>query len=245
MQRRQLLKGASATGAAVATGGFGLFALSGGAAAADTTLEGPSEAVTATTDDGEIQYVAYGGRLRFEWDGLDEDAMWGGYGVRFRLYNNDSWEAWVDLGEQYGELGANWGGDNDYTDDTGTDGVFQFKYGSPYGQRDYAIAYNDDVANNSADYDDEIIPVDGDSDTSGLQSPVSVDKFYAETDGDDDRTVVEIEKRCMVFDGDPENGGAQLIEDTDSAQFEVIITNREATGDTGGEIEGTVGADES
>lgn len=244
MQRRDILKTVGGIGAASAVGGAGLVAMSGVGVAADTELEGPDEAVTATTDDGEIQYVAYGGRLRFEWDGLDEDAQYGGYGVRFRLYNNGSWESWVNLGEQSGELGGSWGGDNDYTQATGTDGVFQFKYGSPHGQRDYAIAYNDDVANNPGDYDD-ILPVDGDPSTEALDSAVSVDKFYADEDGGDDRTVVEVEKTCTVYDGDPNDGGSKLVEDSDRARFEVIIDNRPAEGTTGGEVEGAVGADES
>lgn len=215
----------------LAVAGSGLAALTGSAAAGDTELEGPDETLTATTDDGEIKFVAYGGRLRFTWDGLDSEATHGEYTVetRVRKYGGD-FGAWREHGTSSGELGANWGGDNDYTQDTGTDGVFQFKYGSPYGQNDYAIAY------------------DAKSDLDGqhaVPNNYSTDVFEAATDGGKKSTQIEIRKTCRVYNGDPTDGGTLLVADSDSARMLVTVENRPATGETGGEIEGTIGADES
>lgn len=225
MQRRQLLKGAGAAGATAAAGGVGLFALTGGGAAADTNLEA-TDPSAVTTDDGEIVYVAFGGRLRFEWDGLDDEATYGRYKVESRVDTGNGFSNWRSHGSDYGELGASWGGSNDYTGDTGTDGLFQFKYGSPYGQDDYAIAGSGQ----------NTLPADNKYDKS---------IFEADTDGGNQTTDVQFRMTCQVWNGEPGNGGTRLIEDSDVATFTVTVNNREATATTGGEIEGSVGADES
>lgn len=226
MERRQLLKGVGAAGATAATGGIGLFALSGGAAAADTTLEA-SDPSAVTTDDGEIIYVAFGGRLRFEWDGLDAGATYGRYKTESRVYqdSNTGWSDWRSHGSDYGELNAKWGGDNDYTDDTGTDGVFQFKYGSPYNQPSYAISGKSENTRDAKNKYDKSI-------------------FEAATDGGQEVTEVQIRLTCQVWDGEPGSGN-MLKEATDAATFTVTVNNREATASTGGEVSGEVGADES
>lgn len=259
MQRRQVLKGATAAGATAATGGLGLFALTGGGAASDTQLEGVQDA-SATTDDGTVEYVAYGGRLIFTWDGLDTEATYGGYEVESRVQRDDgSWTSWANHGSGSGPLGdeegaanhdgdgefeegeentANsWGGSNDSNSGTGTDGYFQFKFGSPYGEKDYAIAYDSD---SNLDMDG-----DGENDVILVNNEWATSRFNENTDGETRSTPVQIRKTCRVYDGDPNNGGTVLIEDADAAQFTVTVENRQATGTTGGEIEGTVGADES
>lgn len=235
----------------LAVAGSGLAALSGSAAAGDASLEGPDETITATTDDGEIKYVAYGGRLRFEWDGLDTEATHGEYEVQTRIRDyGGEFTSWRSHGSGSGPLGddpdaeghdgdgvfegdeansANsWGGENDRNTGTGTDGWFEFRYGSPYGQKDYALAYD-------ADYED-IIPVN---------NPWDISDFEAATDGGTQSTQVEIRKICRVYDGDPNDGGSVLVSDKDSARMLVEVNNRPATGETGGEISGTIGADES
>lgn len=236
----------------LAVAGSGLAALSGGAAASDTTLEGPDETVTATTDDGSIMYVAYGGRLRFEWDGLDTEATHGEYVVQSRVRDHGGeFTDWRFHGKGSGPLGddadadghdgdgvfeegegnsANsWGGDNESNSGPGTDGYFQFKYGSAYGQRDYAIAYDGDH--------EEILPV---------KNPWHLNRFEEATDGGKQTTQVEIRKTCRVYDGDPsEDSSSVLVADKDSARMLVEVQNRPATGTTGGEVSGTIGADES
>lgn len=256
MQRRSVLKGAGIAGATAVTGGLGLFALSGSAAA---ELTGPEDTVMATTDDGTIEYVAYGGLLRFEWDGIDSEATHGEYEVHSRVMRNDgSWTSWLNHGTGSGALGddpdnghdgdgefeegeantANsWGGENESNSGPGTEGYFQFKYGSPYGERDYAIAYDSDSEfDTNDDGEDDVIPVN---------NPWSTNRFNESEDGGERTTAVQVHKTCRVYDGDPGNGGTKLIEDADSAQFNVSITNRPAEGSTGGTINGTVGADES
>lgn len=217
------MKGAGAT---VAAGGLAL-AFSGSATAADTNLEA-TDPSAVTTDDGEIKYVAFGGRLRFEWDGLDSEATYGYYNTETRVNTGSGWSSFRSHGYDYGELGADWGGDNDYTEETGTDGVFQFKYGSPYGQDDYAIASDGDYSG--------VTDADNQYDTS---------VFEADTDGGQQETRVQFRKTCAVYDGEPGNGGSKLIEASDTAMFTVTVNNRESTATTGGEIEGDVGADES
>jgi hypothetical protein len=225
MKRRQLLKGAGAAGATAAASGIGLIALSGGSVAADTALQA-SDPSAVTTDDGEIEYVAFGGRLRFEWDGLDAPATYGWYKVETRVNTGSGWSSWRSHGADAGELGANWGGSNDSTQQTGTDGVFQFKYGSPYNQPDYAIAGSASNVRDAANKYDTAV-------------------FEAETDGGQQSTDVQFRMTCRVYDGQPGNGGNVLAEDADTAMMTVTVNNRAATATTGGEVAGTVGADES
>lgn len=252
MQRRDVLKTAGGIGIGTAIGGLGVIALTGNATAADANLEGIDPSAV-TTDDGEITYVSYGGRLRFEWDGLDSEATYGEYQVYTRVERGDgSWTSWADQGSASGQLGddpdnghdgngefeegegntANsWGGENDSNSGPGTDGYFQFKFGDPYGQQDYAIAYDD--------------PNDLDGEAHQVADPYSTDRFTADEDGGQNRTKVDVRKVCRVYDGDPGNGGTQLIEADDTARFEVVVNNREATATTGGEVKGNVEADES
>jgi hypothetical protein len=236
MERRTLLKGIGGAGATAAAGGISWIALTGGAAAADTSLEGASP-TAVTTDDGEIQYVAYGGRLRFEWDGLDSEATYGWYKAESRINNGDGWTAWRSHGAGSGKLGddsgayeegetGGWGGSNDSNSGPGTEGFFQFKFGSPYGQKDYAISGNG-------------------SDVVAVNNQYNTSQFEVDTDGGKQKTKVQIRKTCRVYDGEPGNGGNIIIEDADKAQFTVTVKNRQAVATTGGEIEGTVGADES
>ena len=179
-----------------------------------------------TTDGGDIKYVAFGGKLRFEWDGLDSAATYGRYETESRVNQGSGWSNWRTHGTDYGELGANWGGDNDYTDDTGSDGVFQFKYGDENGDQDYAIAGSGDGLRDAARKYDKSV-------------------FEAETDGGKQETTVQMRFTAQVWNGEPDNGGSKLIEQSDAAKFTVEVNNRKATATTGGTVNGEVGADES
>lgn len=237
MERRDVLKTVGGIGVGTAAGGLGVLALTGSATAADANLEG-FDPDAVTTDDGEITYVSYGGRLIFSWDGLDAEATYGGYEVYSRVQRNDgSWTSWVTHGSDTGPLDGSWGGGNDDTDQTGTEGFFEFKFGEPYNQRDYAIAYDSE---SDLDTDD-----DGTNDAHPVQNPYGTGRFSADEDGGQNRTKVDIRKVCAVYDGDPNDGGTKLIEDGDAARFEVVVNNREATATTGGEVEANVEADES
>lgn len=221
-----------------AAGGASVIALSGGAKAADTSLEATSPSAV-TTDDGEIKYVAFGGRLRFEWDGLDTEAQYGFYKTETRVDTGGGFSGWRSHGKDSGELGdgsggsydqgdtGGWGGSNDSNSGPGTDGFFQFKYGDENNNQDYAIAgsgSNLRDANNK--YDTSV--------------------FESDTDGGTQETVVQFRMTCRVYDGEPGTSGtSMLIEASDTATFTVKVNNRSATATTGGEINGEVGADES
>jgi len=187
----------------------GVAAFSGGAGAADTTLEA-SDPDMALTDDGEIEYVAFGGRLPFEWDGLDSEATWGGYRVETRVNTGPGRSNWRSHGQDEGELGANWGGHNGHTKETGTEGVFQFKYGSPYGQPSYAIAGST-------------------GDTRDAKNKYDTSTFEADADGGKQKTSVEFRMTCRVHDGGPVNSGNKLIEASDTAEVVVHVKNRKTT----------------
>lgn len=259
MLRRDLLKSAGGIGVGAAVGGLGVFALTGSATAADANLEGfdPS---AVETDDGDITYVSYGGRLLFKWDGLDAEATYGEYHVYTRVQRDDgTWTSWADQGAGSGPLGDDpnadshdddgkfeegeentsntFGGGNDSNSGPGTEGFFQFKFGEHYGQMDYAIAYDSE-----SDLDTD---GDGNADAHPVPSPYGTDQFAASEDGGQNRTKVDVRKVCAVYDGDPNNGGTKLIEDGDTARFEVVVNNRKATANTGGEVRGNTEADES
>lgn len=229
MQRRDILKTAGGIGVGTTAGGLGMLAMTGSAAAGDANLVG-FDADAVKTDDGEIQYVSFGGRLRFEWDGLDEEATHGYYDIETRIWLGDDWSSWRSHGDDAGELGGDWGGGNDYTDDTGTQGLFQFKYGEEYGQQDYAIA---GTGENVFDH------------TDGVENPYDLSHFEAEQDGGTEETTVQYRMTCAVLDDHPDNGGSIIIEDSDIADVVYTVHNREAEATTGGEVHGNTGADES
>lgn len=232
-----------------AVGGIGISAFGDNAAAADAELNSLNPTLEATTDDGEIQYVSYGGRLRFEWDGLDQEATHGGYNVKVRVHTEreGNWSSWRDFGTGTGKLGDeagaknhdgdgtfedgeknspnSWGGENDSNSGPGTDGFFEFRFGDMFGNTDYAIATD------GGDY--------------GLRVPSNtfpIGTFESHEDGNDHRSVVEIKKTCFVM---PSADGPRLVEDEAKGRFEVIVSNRPRVGTTSGGIKGDVGADES
>lgn len=247
MERRKFIKGMGAAGATAAASGIGLAAFTGGAAAADTSLEA-TDPSAVTTDDGEIKYVAFGGRLRTEWDGLDTEATHGWYEIETRVNTGGGWSNWRSHGAASGPLGdeqgaanhdgdgafehgeentsGSWGGTNDSNTGPGTDGSFQFKYGDENNNQDYAIAGSGNNLRDAANkYDTSV--------------------FEAGDDGDTQTTEVQFRTTCRLYDGEVGNGGSKLIEDSDEAKFTVTVNNRTATANTGGEINGEVGADES
>jgi len=234
--RRGVLKRGTALGAAALGGAGGLAFLTDSARAADTSLEA-TDPKAVETDDGEIKYVAFGGRLRFEWDGLDTEATHGWFKTETRINTGSGWSGWRNHGTGSGELGdgsgeyeqgetGGWGGNNDSNSGPGTDGFFQFKYGDDYNNQDYAIAGSGSNLNDHANKWD-------------------TSNFEADTDGGTQQTKVQFRKTCRVYDGEVGGGGSMLIEASDKAMFTVTVNNEEATATTGGEINGEVGADAS
>lgn len=243
VSRRNFTRTLGLAAGSAAVGGIGVSAFSENASAADASLESLSPTLEATTDDGKIKYVSYGGKLHFKWDGLDTEATHAGYNVKVRLhtersndYDGDDWTAWRDFGTGTGKLGddsgsydqgetGGWGGENDSNSGPGTEGFFQFKFGDMYGNTDYAIATD------GGDY--------------GLlmgANTFPIDAFASKTDGEEHRSVVQIKKTCFVMDGED---GQRLVEDEATGSFEVIVGNRARVGTTDGKIKGSVGADES
>lgn len=256
MQRRDILKTAGGIGAATTAGGLGLLAMTGGAAA---QIEDPAP-ISAETNDGEIEYVAFGGLFHFSWDGLDSTAQYGSYTVETRVMRDDgTWTAWANHGADSGPLGddtedtashdgdgefeegekntsATWGGDNDSNSGPTKDGYFQFKFGEPYGQKDYAIAYDDpQELDTDGDGDDEAHPVN---------NPWSTSRFNETDDGSKRKTQVEIRMTGRVYDADPNEGGTELISENAKAKMVVTIGNEQETADASGDLEGSVGTSE-
>lgn len=254
LDRRKVL----GTVGGLAMAGSGLAALTGSVTAGGDASISDANLQAITTDDGEIQYVAYGGRLRYEWDGLDTEATHGMYILETRVHDGSSWSNWRHIGSDSGPLGENtddgnnkfeqgeentsatWGGTNDSNSGPGTDGFFQFKYGSAFNNPDYALAYTDAVANDPEAYGPEglrLLPSD---------KAYNLAMFEAEEDGGTQRTVVEFRYTCRVYDGDPNDGGSVVGKpDKATARMPVEVTNRPATGDTGGDMTGSVGGDTS
>ena len=75
---------------------------------------------------------------------------------------------------------------------------------------------------------------------------MSTGNYHSDTEYQKTQTTeVQFRKTCRVYNGDPDNGSSKLIEDSDKANFTVEVTNRQAWANTGGGINGEVGADES
>lgn len=245
VSRRNFVRTLGIAAGSAAVGGIGIGVFGDNAAAADAELNSLNPTLEATTDDGEIQYVAYGGRLRFTWDGLDREATHGGYNVKVRVHTDrtndhggNNWSAWHDFGTGTGRLGddsgsydrgetGGWGGKNDSNSGPGTDGFFEFRFGDMFGNEDYAIATD------GGDYG-----LRG----SGASHLFPISTFGSRDDGKNHRSVVEIKKTCFVT---PSETGQRLVEDEATGRFEVIVGNRPRVGTTGGGIKGSIGADQS
>ncbi|QLD88760.1 hypothetical protein HWV07_06810 [Natronomonas salina] len=228
MERRDVLKTVGTIGTATVAGGIGALAFFGGSAAAKSTLE-VHEPEAVTTDDGTIERVSFGGRFKFEWDGLDQDANYGWYQTetRVRQQGESEFSSWRSHGTDYGQLGASWGGGNDYTQDTGTDGYWQFKFGAYHDNEDYVLA---------GSVPDNMRPVENPYDTS---------VFNTDEDGAEKDTVVEFRYTGRVYNGEPGNGGTRLQEDVATGEMIITVGNRAATATTSGSVRGNVDADES
>lgn len=238
-KRRSVLKTLGTVGGGAAVGGAGIWAFTGSAAAeSETTIE-PAAVQELSSDDGSLRFVAVGGKLRFDWDGLDTNPTHGAYASRVRLaasrFDGGS-TGWVNLGEQSGELGGSWGGDNDYTQDAEKEGHFTFRFGHEFGQRDYALTYTDDVTEDDGPTGLHLID---DPSQDGSQPPIDPSLFTATEDGGSTYTILQIEYTCRVYDGDPTNGGTVLVEDGDVGEVPVDLKNEEATGDTSGQLDGS------
>lgn len=261
VNRRTVLEGFGAVGGTALAGGSILAAFASTAVAGHTTISDASTKAI-TTDDGKIWFVAQGGRLRYEWDGLNQEAQFGEYEVRARVHDGTTWTAWRDFGSDTGPLGDeadagthdgdgvfeegeentpnSWGGDNDSNSGTGTDGFFQFKFGALFGQKSYAIAYNDDVAADPDSY--------GANGLILVPYPPAFDLalFEAGADGETQEATAEFEYTCRVYDGDPNDGGVPIgVPDSARGRMPVEVTNRPAEGHTSGGLDTELGGDTS
>lgn len=259
MERRDVLKTAGGIGVGTAMGGLGLLALTGGAAAQSSFVV--NDPNTVETDDGEIEFVSHGGLLRFEWEGTDTEATYGQYETLSRVQRNDgSWTAWKSHGVGSGPLGDDpesadsnhnndgefdhgeentsntFGGGNDTNSGPGTDGFFQFKFGVTYGQKNYAIVYDDE---SDLDIDN------GRPTPHAADNPWATSRFNSSDDGGQRATNMEIRVVCSVYDGDPADGGTKLAEDDAVDSLTATVKNRVANGTTSGEYDTHIGADES
>lgn len=252
MGRRSVLKMTGVAAGGAVAGGAGLLAFTGGAAAGHTTLQNAAVQAVAT-DDGKIEYVAFGGTLRYEWDGLDKEATHGEYVTEARVLDGDGQQisGWQTLGSDKGELGANWGGDNDPDSGPGTEGYFTFRYGHKHGQPDYAVAYTQAVADSESDDGDNdavttdygpngLFLVDADPNSSGYQSPFDTSLFNVSTDGATERTNLEVKHTCRVYDSE---GNVIGVPDEASGVVPVDVTNEPAEGHTSGDMDGSAGGD--
>lgn len=227
MQRRSLLKTAGGIGIGSALGGLGVLGLTGSAAGSEAGLEVHDPEAT-TTDDGTIERVSFGGRFKFEWDGLDKEADYGWYQIetRVRQQGESNFSGWRSHGTDYGQLGADWGGGNDYTQDTGTDGYWEFKFGAYHDNEDYVLA--GDVPDNMRQ----------------IENPYNTSVFNTDEDGAEKDTVVDFRYTGRVYNGEPGSGGERLEEDTATGEMLLTIGNQAAEATTSGSVRGNIDADE-
>lgn len=247
MQRRNLLRAAGGIGAAGAVGIGGTFFLTGGAAAqSDADLIG-AEGDAIWTSDGGIEYVAYGGLVRFEWEYLDTEATHGEIETESTVQGGDGFKnhgavsgplgdgSGGSFDEGEGNTSDSWGGENDSNSGTGQEGFFQFKFGHPFGEPSYAIAYEDDG------YEPRDQPFEY-GNAFATMNPWDPSLFEANTEGGQNTTTVTVRQICRVYDQDPE-GAEPLVEDVGEAAFDIVVGNREGEGTTSGEFEGQVGGE--
>lgn len=230
IDRRTALKGAGVAGAALATGGLGLAATTGGAMAVGSQTLGP---VTIESDDGSVEYVAIHGDSVVEWSGFDTpathfdiaitlDVLQGGDSVDGSLPQEIHSTGEVDLSN------TNWGGANEALSGPGTSGTIESAVGlAGDGTHDPTIDWH---------------VVGTDPDGYGLPSnPVDASHLSVGTDGASEDYTLRMASTYTWYDG---SGGPEIFSETFETDIGVTVDNLPATStvSSGDGTDGATGA---
>jgi hypothetical protein len=215
LDRRDILKGVGGIAGASAVGGIGLLATTGGASAtAGGSISNPD---AATSDDGEISYVAVQTTGRVNWDGFDRPAAEARTLTRVRYKRGGSVlnEYQIhDTGKF--ALDGEWGGDGETTELNGDHSPGQAGYIAS--DVDWGIAQQ----NRQNTYDGGY----------GLpNNPAPTAPFYADADGStqETRVILEVEYRLYAGSG-AELTGTDGYPDRPVSTSEFVVTvNNEAS----------------
>lgn len=227
LDRRTVLKGASAVGV-LGVGGAGLFASTQGATAtAGGTIDDPD---AVTSDDGRIKWVATRTTGRVTWDGFDDPVREFRILVSVELKRNGNtlWTGQIhDTGRIDATQGESWGGDGEAIYLKGDYG--EGRKGAIASDTDWGIVQRnrDNIYNNGYG-----LPND----------PAPASYLYADGDGSTTKTKVVLKSQYRLYASD----GSELTGSSGypgrpefSSSFVVTVNNQEATtGSTGADAEG-------
>jgi len=233
VNRRNLLKGAGGIAGAGLLGGVGLLATTGSASAsASGSITDPR---SATSDDGEISYVAVQSTGRLNWDGFDTPAKFARIVNRVKYKRDGSVFKRYDINDTGKfELGTEWGQSGEETNLSGDHDPGQSGYVAS--DVDWGIAQSNRENSYNEGY--------------GLPStPAPTAPLYAGTDGTTKQTTVilEVEYRLYAADGSELTGQDGYPDrPTSTNSFVVTVENQKSTtsfgdsdaeGDTGDSAE--------
>lgn len=222
MDRRDFVKTVGGIATASATGGAAFLAATGGASAtAGGSIDNPS---TATSDDGEISYVAVQSTGRLTWDGFDTPAARARIMTYVTLKQDGSavWgEGLINDTGQF-ELTSSWGGDGEDVSLSGDHSAGQSGYIAS--DIDWGICQKNRENNYNDGYG---LPTD----------PAPTAPFTAAADGSEESTKVVLRTVYLLFD----SSGNELTGQSgyparpeSSTSFTVTVQNDQATTGFGG-----------
>jgi|GEM_PF-1495741 hypothetical protein len=221
LDRRTVLKGASAVGV-LGVGGAGLFASTQGATAtAGGTISDPSP---VTSDDGRIKWVATRTTGRVTWDGFDDPVKYFRIVVSVELKRNGNtqWAGQIhDTGKIDATQGENWGSSGDAIYLQGEYG--EGRAGTIASDADWGIVQRNrnNIYNNGY-----ALP----------SNPAPASYLYANADGSTTKTkvILKSEYRLYASDGSELTGTSGYPDRPDfSSSFVVTVNNQEATTGSG------------
>lgn len=244
MQRRDVIKSAAGALAVTTAGGAGLFALSGGAAAADDFTI--SDASPVTTTDGVVEFVEVDATHKVVWTGFDEPVYALAYhdklvkasdGTEHVLYDGTGSPVRLEDFSSKGSGSDGWGGSGEYASEDPSsyvEATGPTKTGFVNANINWRVLGDGDAAGGAL----------------SVETPGSLDAFGIEepTDGETNTTTLEYHKTVSFYTEDANGNLVQMgsaegtLANAESvASFTVEVTNDASTSDSSGDGSSSTG----
>lgn len=224
MERRSVLKGAAGVAGILGAGGVAL-QMTGSARA---TGGGSYGSVSATTDDGEINYIAIYGQSKVTWDGFDTPATHFGIVNEARIENPNgstvtNYQQINTTGKVALSQGSSWGGDGESLSGEGTSGTVESDVG-----------YDNNGDKDSTQYWEVVAPNGDASDTNeGLNSyalpanPIQASQFPQVSDGSSQDYVLRLKATYTWYNENSDGSYDTVFSETFESTVDVTVKNQE------------------